>query len=131
MSLRSTDLSESEPLRKIDEVIDLLGSEERWCKHARRLADGRRCLVAALQEAHAEPPLRRAVLRAARENSGQRYVGLAAFNDDAKTSHGQLLSVLRDARQKIALGEWRLEWPEPRGWQRWQNLLAPMVPRFP
>ncbi|HWI28549.1 MAG TPA: hypothetical protein VN668_16365 [Stellaceae bacterium] len=130
MSLESTDMPESEALRKIDDVIDLLGSEERWCKHARHLADGRRCLVAALQEAHAEQPLWRAVLRAARENTGQRYVGLAAFNDDARTTHGQLLSVLRNTRQKIALGEWRLEQPEPRGWQRWQNLLAPVVPRF-
>jgi hypothetical protein len=38
-----------EPLDKIDRVIDLLATEDRWCQGQLVTADGRRCILGAIR----------------------------------------------------------------------------------
>src|ERR671939_829619 len=92
-------------LDKLDEVIDLLGSEHRWCQKALRTDDGRRCIVGAMVDAKAKKQLYGLVLASAREVTGVSYTSVERFNDDAATDHQTVLAVLQDTRRRILVGE--------------------------
>lgn len=92
-------------LDKLDEVIDLLGSEYRWCQKALRTDDGRRCIVGAMVDAKAKKQLYGLVLASAREVTGVSYTSVERFNDDAATDHRLVLAVLDDVRHRVMLGE--------------------------
>ena len=92
-------------LDKLDEVIDLLGSENRWCQKALRTDDGRRCIVGALVDAKAKKQLYGLVLASAREVTGVSYTSVERFNDDSATDHKLVVAVLEDVRHRIMVGD--------------------------
>ena len=92
-------------LDKLDEVVSLLGSEDRWCQKALRTDDGRRCIVGALVDAKAKKQLYGLVLVSAREVTGVSYTSVERFNDDSATDHRLVLAVLGDVRRRVMLGD--------------------------
>jgi len=92
-------------LDKLDEVIDLLGSEDKWCQKALRTDDGRRCIVGALVDAKAKKQLYGLVLASAREVTGVSYTSVERFNDDSATDHTLVLAVLDDVRHRVMVGD--------------------------
>jgi hypothetical protein len=92
-------------LDRLDEVVSLLGSEDRWCQKALRTDDGRRCIVGALVDAKAKKQLYGLVLASAREVTGVSYTSVERFNDDSATDHRLVLAVLGDVRRRVMLGD--------------------------
>src|SRR5438552_5749187 len=79
---------------KIDEVIDLLATPDKWCKAQFKTPDGRYCLRGAIRAVEGAEFLKPIVLRAIREVTGERYLRIEAFNDYSYTQHTQVLRVL-------------------------------------
>ena len=92
------------PLAKLGAVERLLASERQWCKGRLRDRDGRHCLVGAIQAVDARQLLEPIILRAAREVGGRRYWRIESFNDNPRTTHADVLRVLRRARENIITG---------------------------
>lgn len=101
MPLDSLEFTQPPLLSKLGRVERLLATEQQWCKGRLRDSDGRHCLVGAIEAADGWKEIAPIVLRAAREVSGKRYWRIESFNDDPRTTHVQVLAVLRVARQKI------------------------------
>ena len=103
MPLDGTELGvlKNHPLAKLGEVERLLINEQRWCKGRLRDQDGRYCLAGAMQAVEARQILEPIILRAAREVGGKRYWRIESFNDNRRTTHADVLRVLRRARQNI------------------------------
>lgn len=106
MPFDGTDLGmfENHPLAKLGAVERLLASEQQWCKGKLRDSDGRHCLVGAMQAVEARQALEPIILRAAREVGGKHYWRIEFFNDDPRTTHADVLRVLRRARENIVAG---------------------------
>jgi hypothetical protein len=92
------------PLDKIERVIDLLATEERWCKRQLVSEDGRRCIMGAVQAADGARVLVGPILFAIRQVSGRRFWRIESFNDDPATTHPLVLQVLHQARENIING---------------------------
>jgi hypothetical protein len=115
----------ADSLQKIDTVIDLLATPDRWCKGALRSHDGRYCIRGAVRVVDAADSLEPAILRAIGEVAGQRFRRIESFNDHPNTSHEQVLAVLLRARDHIQAGrpgrfgvlEPALGAPPPAGWR--------------
>jgi hypothetical protein len=101
------------PLAKLGAVERLLANERQWCKGRMRDRDGRHCLVGAMQAVDARQLLEPIILRAAREVGGRHYWRIESFNDNPRTTHADVLRVLRRAREHIISG--MIEGP-PRPW---------------
>ena len=86
---------------KIEEVMKLIGSEDRWCKGSLSTLDGRRCLVAAMQTVHAQQMLEPIVLHAIRDVTGKHFRRIERFNDHRTTSHATVMQVLGRARDSL------------------------------
>jgi hypothetical protein len=86
---------------KIEEVMKLIGSEDRWCKGSLSTLDGRRCLVAAMQTVHAQQMLEPIVLHAIRDVTGKHFRRIERFNDHRTTSHATVMRVLSRARDSL------------------------------
>jgi hypothetical protein len=118
MPLDGTDLGlfEQHPLAKLGAVESLLATEQQWCKGKMRDSDGRHCLVGAMQAAEARHVLEPIILRAARQVGGKYYWRVEFFNDDPRTTHADVLHVLRLARENIIAemigGDQRRPWPK-------------------
>jgi hypothetical protein len=118
MPLDGTDLGlfGNHPLAKLGAVENLLATEQQWCKGKMRDSDGRHCLVGAMQEVEARQLLEPIILRAARQVGGKYYWRVEFFNDDSQTTHGDVLRVLRLAREDIIAemieGDQRRPWRE-------------------
>jgi hypothetical protein len=95
---------ETHPLAKLGAVERLLASEQQWCKGRLRDAHGRHCLVGAIEAVEGRQLLQKVILKAAREVSGKRYWRIEFFNDDPRTTHADVLAVLRHARADIIAG---------------------------
>ena len=93
-----------ERLHKIDAVIDLVGTPDRWCKGALRSHDGRYCIRGAVRAVDAADLLEPAILHAIAEVAGRRFRRIESFNDHPTTSHEQVVTVLARARANIAAG---------------------------
>jgi hypothetical protein len=89
-------------LQKIDAVIDLLASPDRWCKGALRSHDGRYCIRGAVRAVDVATTLEPLILQAIGEVAGRRFRRIESFNDHPNTSHDQVLTVLARARDRIA-----------------------------
>jgi hypothetical protein len=89
-------------LQKIDAVINLLATPDRWCKGALRSQDGRYCIRGALRTVDATGLLEPPILQAIGEVAGRRFRRIESFNDHPSTSHEQILMVLGRARANIA-----------------------------
>jgi hypothetical protein len=105
---------------KIDRVIDLLATPDRWCKGTLRTYDGRHCIRAAIMAVDGAT-LRPIVLRAINKVAGRHYRSIEKFNDYPDTDHAQVLAVLARARTDLAAGHVaaiRARAPAPVGWGR-------------
>jgi hypothetical protein len=91
----------SEPLRKIDAVIDLLSTPDKWCKGALRSHDGRYCIRGAVMSVGATEMLEPAILQAIGEVAGRRFRRIESFNDYPNTTHEQVVAVLARARDNM------------------------------
>ncbi|HEX3418642.1 MAG TPA: hypothetical protein VHT21_19880 [Stellaceae bacterium] len=122
MPLDGTDLYDNHPVAKLGAVERLLATEQQWCKGRLRDAYGRHCLVGAIEAVGARQMLHKPILHAAREVSGKRYWRIEFFNDDPRTTHEDVLQVLRRARENMIAGMICDCGPQP--WhQRWANAL--------
>jgi hypothetical protein len=103
MPLDGTDLGlfGNHPLAKLGAVESLLATEQQWCKGRLRDSDGRHCLAGAMQAVEARQILEPIILRAAREIGRKYYWRIEFFNDDPRTTHADILRVLRLARENI------------------------------
>lgn len=117
------------PLAKLGAVERLLASERQWCKGRMRDRDGRHCLVGAMQAVDARQLLEPIVLRAAREVSGRHYWRVESFNDNPRTTHSDVLRVLRRAREDIIAG--MIEGPARAWYVRWAKTLRRLCARTP
>ena len=117
------------PLAKLGAVERLLAREQQWCKGRMRDRDGRHCLVGAMQAVDARQLLEPIILRAVREVSGRHYWRIESFNDNPRTTHPDILRVLRRAREHIIAG--MIE-GTPRPWYlRWAKTLRGLCLRSP
>jgi hypothetical protein len=94
-----------ESLGKLDQVIDLIGTSDRWCKGALRSHDGRYCIRGAVRAVDGAELLEPAILQAVVEVAGRRFRRIEAFNDHPNTSHDQIVAVLSRARDNIIAGK--------------------------
>ena len=124
--------TDSESLQKLDAVIDLLGSADRWCKGALRSHDGRYCIRGAIRAVSGAELLEPAILRALGQVVGRRFRRIEAFNDHPNTRHDEVLAVLNRARRNLeaesSLGKAsRLGQPAVSALARWRGALAGWV----
>ena len=134
MPFDGTDIYDNHPLAKLGAVERLLATEQQWCKGRLRDAHGRHCLVGAIEAVGGRQVLQKIVLQAAREVSGKRYWRIEFFNDDPRTTHADVLQVLRRARENIIDGMIGEDGRQPRH-RRWigalRGLFAPRDPARP
>jgi hypothetical protein len=108
------------PIVKLGAVERLLATEQQWCKGRLRDAHGRHCLVGAIEAVGGRQVLQKPILQAAREVSGKRYWRIEFFNDDPRTTHADVLQVLRHTRESMIaglIGEGNRQ-PRHRRWMR-------------
>ena len=91
----------NESLHKLDTVIDLLETPDRWCKGALRSHDGRYCIRGAIRGVSGSDVLEPAILQAISQVAGRRFRRIEAFNDHPQTTHDQVVSVLARARSNL------------------------------
>src|SRR5438105_3306226 len=91
-------------LGKMDKVIDLLGTPDRWCKGTLRTHDGRHCIRGAIMAVDGVGTLQPVVLRAINEVTGRHYRRIESFNDHPDTDHAQVVEVLARARDDLVAG---------------------------
>jgi hypothetical protein len=94
----------NESVRKINEVIDLLGTPDKWCKGALRSHDGRYCIRGAVRAVDAADALEPSILEAIGQVAGKRFRRIESFNDHPNTSHEQVLAVLHRTRENLSMG---------------------------
>jgi hypothetical protein len=116
------------PIVKLGAVERLLATEQQWCKGRLRDAHGRHCLVGAIEAVGGRQVLQKPILQAAREVSGKRYWRIEFFNDDPRTTHADVLQVLRHAREGMIAGLIGEGERQPRHW-RWMRALRAMCSR--
>jgi len=93
----------TEYLEKLDAIIDLIGTPEKWTQgHMHRGA--RYCLRGAVRKVDKNEVLRPAILSAISEVMGCHYRRIETFNDHDRTDHDTILAVLMKARENIAVG---------------------------
>lgn len=105
MPFDGTGFSENPALQKLDAVLTLLASEDKWCKGAFRSPDGRRCLMGAIEAADARDVLEPVVSRAIEEVTGRWFWRIEHFNDHRRTTHALVLRVLHRAREQVVVGD--------------------------
>src|SRR5258707_13886824 len=83
-----------ESVRKLDQVIELIGTPDRWCKGALRSHDGRYCIRGAVGAVDGAGLLEPPILQAVCQVAGRRFGRIEAFNDHPNTSPDQYLTGL-------------------------------------
>jgi len=73
---------------KIDQVISLLDTRDKWCKGNFKTPDGRHCIRGAIKAVEGAEVLQPIVLRAIHEATGQRFMRIESFNDHPYTRPG-------------------------------------------
>jgi hypothetical protein len=89
---------------KIDQVIDLLASPDKWCKGSYRTPDGRFCIRGAMRAIEGGESLKPVVLQAICDMTDRRYRQIESFNDQPDTKHAEVLRVLQQARHLMLSG---------------------------
>jgi len=113
---------DNHPIAKLGAVERMLATEQQWCKGRLRDAHGRHCLVGAIEAVGGRQVLQKPILQAAREVSGKRYWRIEFFNDDPRTTHGDVLQVLHRTRENMIAGMLGSYDRQPRR-QRWLRAL--------
>jgi hypothetical protein len=121
---------ENPSLVKLGEVERLLATKQQWCKGSLRDSDGRHCFVGAMKAAEARQIFEPVMLRAVREVSGKRYWRVESFNDDPRTTHGDVLRVCGE-RGKTSLPKWSKPAIAGRGGKGWPRCSAPCARALP
>lgn len=93
-----------EVLDKMDNILDLLAREDRWCKQQLRSYDGRRCILGAMMAVDATIALKEPILMAIKQVTGRDYLRIEMFNDHPLTTHALVLQVLHQARDNVING---------------------------
>ena len=93
-----------ERVGKIDKVIELLATPDRWCKGTLKTHDGRRCIRGAIMAVDGVGTLQPVVLRAINEVTGRHYRRIESFNDHPDTDHVQVVEILARARDDLVAG---------------------------
>jgi hypothetical protein len=119
---------DNHPIAKLGAVERMLATEQQWCKGRLRDAHGRHCLVGAIEAVGGRQVLQKPILQAAREVSGKRYWRIEFFNDDPRTTHADVLQVLRRTRENMIAGMLGSYDKRPRH-QRWLLALRAMCSR--
>ena len=91
-------------LQKINQVIDLLPSADRWCKGTLYDTMGRRCIIGAIWSIHGGRVLYEPIRQAIQEVTGRRFVNIPKFNDHRSTTYPKVMAVLHRAKQDILNG---------------------------
>jgi len=104
MPFDGIDALDNHPIAKLGAVERMLATEQQWCKGRLRDAHGRHCLVGAIEAVGGRQVLQKPILQAAREVSGKRYWRIEFFNDDPRTTHADVLQVLRRTRENMIAG---------------------------
>ena len=104
MPFDGIDAFDNHPISKLGAVERMLATEQQWCKGRLRDAHGRHCLVGAIEAVGGRQVLQKPILQAAREVSGKRYWRIEFFNDDPRTTHADVLQVLRRTRENMIDG---------------------------
>jgi hypothetical protein len=104
MPFDGIDAFDTHPIAKLGAVERMLATEQQWCKGRLRDAHGRHCLVGAIEAVGGRQVLQKPILQAAREVSGKRYWRIEFFNDDPRTTHADVLQVLRRTRENMIAG---------------------------
>jgi hypothetical protein len=104
MPFDGIDAFDNHPIAKLGAVERMLATEQQWCKGRLRDAHGRHCLVGAIEAVGGRQVLQKPILQAAREVSGKRYWRIEFFNDDPRTTHADVLHVLRRTRENMIDG---------------------------
>jgi hypothetical protein len=123
MPFDGTECRVSQALEKLDQVIALLATPDRWCKGTEETPDGRRCIIGALRACGAQPLLQPVILSAIAEVTGCHRT-VQDFNDKLSTSHALMLAVLHRAREGIVAGRFDVTLPSRGPGGRWQTLLG-------
>lgn len=89
---------------QVERVMEVILTEDMWCKGRLATADGRHCLRGALRAGHATSGADRIIARTIRELTGQRLT-IEAFNDSDQTTHATVMDVLRSARDRALASE--------------------------
>jgi hypothetical protein len=123
-------------LTKFDQVIDLIEAPNRWIKHSYNTPWGGYCLKEALNVVGIAETFEPVILKAAEEVMEREFCCVESFNDHPLTTHGDVIAVLRRAREnflsgKIGLPERAASRPVfaaagSRGWLPafWQKMFA-------
>jgi hypothetical protein len=106
-----------ERVGKIDKVIDLLATPDKWCKGTLKTHDGRRCIRGAIMAVDGVGTLQPVVLRAINEVTGRHYRRIESFNDHPDTDHVQVVEVLARARDDLVAGRLMALRSQPAGSQ--------------
>ena len=115
---------------KIDQVIDLLATTEKWCQGNYKTTDGRYCIRGAIAAVEGANNLRPIVLQAIREVSGKHYFRIESFNDHADTNHAQVVQVLMRARAHLSSAQLDMEHGGVLAAIGWCARLRALLPRF-
>jgi hypothetical protein len=128
MPFDGIDAFDNHPIAKLGAVERMLATEQQWCKGRLRDAHGRHCLVGAIEAVGGRQVLQKPILQAAREVSGKRYWRIEFFNDDPRTTHADVLQVLRRTRENMIAGMLGSYDRQPRH-QRWLRALRSLCAR--
>ncbi len=128
MPFDGTDAFDNHPIAKLGAVERMLATEQQWCKGRLRDAHGRHCLVGAIEAVGGRQVLQKPILQAAREVSGKRYWRIEFFNDDPRTTHADVLHVLRRTRENMIAGMISSYDRQPRH-RRWIGALRALCSR--
>jgi hypothetical protein len=118
---------------KMDKVIELLATSDKWCKGNLKTPDGRYCIRGAIMAVDGADFLQPIVLQAIREVTGKHYRRIESFNDHADTHYAQVVRVLARARHHLLRGQLTTD-PAAllaacAGWrprlQAWLNTISP------
>ena len=112
---------------KMDQVISLLDTRDKWCKANFKTPDERYCIRGAIMAVEGAEVLQPIVLRAIREVASARYRRIESFNDHPYTDHAQVLRVLAHARHLLVSGQWTAEPAERTGAVSWPALLRTLL----
>jgi hypothetical protein len=99
---------------KIDQVIDLLATPDRWCKGHFKKPDGSYCIRGAMMAVGADESLKPIVLQAIRDVTRRRYLRIESFNDHPYTDYlrfGGSWRVLDSLLSMVGLRRWRRHTP--------------------